>query len=481
MSCLDIPMANLRTDAPLSSRIVRAFLDFLNSVEAAPGVDVEGLEVAKDCLTEVFGLGQLSTDEWPEPGLLVNMFNAQGAKEQSEPTGGHGVEVPTVSAQNSVDPSNVSNFQDNDGTRESCDPGVSRDELFGQFFAALEKIHFFRRTPNGDDENALLDRATSLFHDAVKEMESSGCKMFDPTSLAESLKTLGNKAMQSKLYSDAIERYTCAVALNENNAVFYCNRAAAYTQIHKYNEAIRDCRKAIEIDPNYSKAYSRLGLAYYAQGNYNDAISKGFLKALELDPSNDAVKENIKVAEQKLREVLERGQHNQNQSSSGPSNWPPRNHFTGGAANQAAPPPFGSVSFEAGTLPANVASMFMNMATNAYRGQNSENGEAEHDHGSGTPPTFTSMPFDPNALPADFVSMFTSMAANASHGQNIPERPREGSNVGGYDDPGISIGGNISVNIGEQMPEELIGSLRSMMGMFPGGVHQGNQQGNNNR
>lgn len=55
-------------------------------------------------------------------------------------------------------------------------------------------------------------------------------------------------------------------------------RAAAYTQMHKYTEAIRDCLKSIEIDPNYSKAYSRLGLAYYAQGNYSDAIEKGFKK-----------------------------------------------------------------------------------------------------------------------------------------------------------------------------------------------------------
>lgn len=55
-------------------------------------------------------------------------------------------------------------------------------------------------------------------------------------------------------------------------------RAAAYTQIHHYAEAVRDCLKSIDIDPNYSKAYSRLGLAYYAQGNYNDAIEKGFKK-----------------------------------------------------------------------------------------------------------------------------------------------------------------------------------------------------------
>lgn len=48
--------------------------------------------------------------------------------------------------------------------------------------------------------------------------------------------------------------------------------------MHKYDEAIKDCLKAIEIDPNYGKAYSRLGLAYYAQGKYSDAINKGFRK-----------------------------------------------------------------------------------------------------------------------------------------------------------------------------------------------------------
>jgi small glutamine-rich tetratricopeptide repeat-containing protein alpha len=55
-------------------------------------------------------------------------------------------------------------------------------------------------------------------------------------------------------------------------------RAAAYTQINRYTEAIQDSLRSIEIDPNYSKAYSRLGLAYYAQGNYRDAIDKGFKK-----------------------------------------------------------------------------------------------------------------------------------------------------------------------------------------------------------
>jgi hypothetical protein len=45
--------------------------------------------------------------------------------------------------------------------------GVSKDELFGQFFAALEKIHFFRTMPDGNDDSVQLEKATHLFHDAL--------------------------------------------------------------------------------------------------------------------------------------------------------------------------------------------------------------------------------------------------------------------------------------------------------------------------
>ena len=37
------------------------------------------------------------------------------------------------------------------------------------------------------------------------------------------------------------------------------NRAAAQTGKEAYDRALTDCRKALEIDPDYSKAYSRMG------------------------------------------------------------------------------------------------------------------------------------------------------------------------------------------------------------------------------
>ena len=44
---------------------------------------------------------------------------------------------------------------------------ASKDELFGQFFAALDKIRYFRMMPDGSDDVVGVEKATRLFHDAL--------------------------------------------------------------------------------------------------------------------------------------------------------------------------------------------------------------------------------------------------------------------------------------------------------------------------
>ncbi|XP_028089152.1 small glutamine-rich tetratricopeptide repeat-containing protein beta isoform X5 [Camellia sinensis] len=362
-------MASLKTDSPLCRRIVRSFLDFLNSVEPAPGVDLEGLEVAKECLAEVFKIDPSSVDSREKSDLLINLFNSWEANEKQEHKSDLTHEASLADA-----------------------PSTSSAEIASD--------------ANHSEASQTL------------EMKKSGCQIFDVRNLAETFKSQGNRAMQSKLYCDAIELYTFAIALSADNAVYYCNRAAAYTQVHQYAEAVRDCLKSIEMKPSYSKAYSRLGFAYYAQGNYRDAIDEGFLKALELDPNNDSVKENIRVAEQKLEEEQRRSEHHQNSSSG--SHQESNQQSAGEPRSHAMPPPF------------------------------------------------TSMPFNANGLPADIASMFRNMAGNAFQGQHPQHRQEADGNTDTVDEPEIRVSGNVNVNFGEQMPEELTGALRSVMEMFQG-------------
>ncbi|KAK1407561.1 hypothetical protein QVD17_39180 [Tagetes erecta] len=314
-------MANLKAESPLCRRIVSSFIDFLNSVEPGSASDAESLEVAKDCLSEAFKIdpSAASTSGVPKSDSLVEIFTSQTGKNHE------------IKSDKIHENSRASSTNDT--------PGVCEDELFGQFFGALEKVHYFRTTSNGDEEQA-LDRATHLFHNALMEMKKSGRGEIDLKNLADTFKLQGNKAMQSKIYSDAIELYSVAIALCDDNAVYYCNRAAAYTQNNQHTKAIHDCHKAIEIDPNYSKAYSRLGFSYYAQGKYREAIDKGFRKALELDPDNETVRGNIQAAEQKLREAHQRAERGHSSSSWSYSNGGSRSHgpipsFPGFMANMA--------------------------------------------------------------------------------------------------------------------------------------------------
>ncbi|GJY43384.1 small glutamine-rich tetratricopeptide repeat-containing protein [Tanacetum coccineum] len=305
--------------------------------EPTSGSDAESLEVAKDCLSEVFKVDSSSTSGVASSDSLVQIFSSQtGQNNEIKLDQASNADTSFASSPNTA-PADTktpgpSQYQDDINKQDTRPIGLSEDELFGQFFGALEKVHYFRTTANGDEEQA-LERATNLFHSALTDMKQSGCKEIDLINLADTFKLQGNKAMQSKLYPDAIELYTVAIALRDDNAVYYCNRAAAYTQTSQHAEAIIDCQKSISIDPNYSKAYSRLGYAYFAQGNYVDAIGRGFARALQLDPNNESVRENIRAAEQKLRQQ----RHERGQSSSwGFSNGPSRS--TGRVLPFAGPP-----------------------------------------------------------------------------------------------------------------------------------------------
>nr|XP_004654980.1 small glutamine-rich tetratricopeptide repeat-containing protein alpha [Jaculus jaculus]XP_044991123.1 small glutamine-rich tetratricopeptide repeat-containing protein alpha [Jaculus jaculus] len=119
---------------------------------------------------------------------------------------------------------------------------------------------------------------------------------------AERLKTEGNEQMKLENFEAAVHLYGKAIELNPANAVYFCNRAAAYSKLGNYVGAVQDCERAIGIDPGYSKAYGRMGLALSSLNKHAEAVAY-YKKALELDPDNDTYKSNLKITELKLREA----------------------------------------------------------------------------------------------------------------------------------------------------------------------------------
>lgn len=139
---------------------------------------------------------------------------------------------------------------------------------------------------------------------SIEEIFQSACLSLEGESQAEKLrkaemmKNLGNNLMKTNQFADAVKFYSDAIDLDNQNAIYYGNRAAAYSKLNDFPNAIKDCEKAIEIDPKYAKAFGRMGLAYASLEQHEDAI-KAFKKAVELDPTNESYQSNLKIAQEK--------------------------------------------------------------------------------------------------------------------------------------------------------------------------------------
>ena len=59
--------------------------------------------------------------------------------------------------------------------------------------------------------------------------------------------------MSACKYQDAIDEYTKAVELDPSNAVLYSNRSAAHLKMESYGYALQDASTAIELDKAYVK------------------------------------------------------------------------------------------------------------------------------------------------------------------------------------------------------------------------------------
>jgi len=78
--------------------------------------------------------------------------------------------------------------------------------------------------------------------------------------------------MAKKDYPSAIEYYTQALRIVPDNPIYLSNRAAAYSSTAQYEKAILDAQVAVDTDPTYAKAWSRLGHARFAKGDARGAM-----------------------------------------------------------------------------------------------------------------------------------------------------------------------------------------------------------------
>lgn len=196
-------------------------------------------------------------------------------------------------------------------TVTSAQPSADFETKFAKYLSVLKDRNYFADAVEGTPEYQLLvDKARAKLLERTEGVAptASGAASSAPSvpvsdetrQKAEDLKKQGNDKLTAKAFTEAIALYTEAIALVPDNAVYYANRAAAHSQVGNHQAAVDDSKSAIAIDGKYVKAYSRLGLAYFALGKYQEAITEGYEKGLALEPNNQHMKDSLQAAKLKL-------------------------------------------------------------------------------------------------------------------------------------------------------------------------------------
>ncbi|XP_071685914.1 hsp70-Hsp90 organizing protein 3-like [Rutidosis leptorrhynchoides] len=131
---------------------------------------------------------------------------------------------------------------------------------------------------------------------AKKELEQQ--EYYDP-ELAEKEREKGNEYFKEQKYPDAIRHYTEALRRNPKDPKAYSNRAACYTKLGAMPEGLKDAEKCIEIDPKFSKGYTRKGAIQFFMKEFDKALET-YQEGLKHDPQNPELLEGVRSCVQQI-------------------------------------------------------------------------------------------------------------------------------------------------------------------------------------
>lgn len=138
-----------------------------------------------------------------------------------------------------------------------------------------------------------FDKATQrLLKTLELEKKKADAAAYHDDEKAEEAKQRGNDFFRAQKWGDAVVAYEEAVKRNPKNAPIRNNLAAALCKIMDFSGAQRQIEVALELDPQYVKAWARKGDIEMYMKEFHKAM-ESYKAGLELDPDNAPCKEGL--------------------------------------------------------------------------------------------------------------------------------------------------------------------------------------------
>lgn len=183
--------------------------------------------------------------------------------------------------------------EDSDGFETASEGDVDADNAPGDGGVGTSQQ---QKPREGND--AAVEQSTSQKDDSQIDAADDESNQI-ALAQANEAKLEGNKLFADSQYEEALLKYELALkvapdipASVEVRSICHGNRAICLLKMGKYEDTIKECSKALELNPTYMKALVRRGEAHEKLENYEEALADN-KKILEADPSNNQAKKAI--------------------------------------------------------------------------------------------------------------------------------------------------------------------------------------------
>ncbi|MFH1052292.1 MAG: tetratricopeptide repeat protein [bacterium] len=143
-------------------------------------------------------------------------------------------------------------------------------------------LYYFDKSINIDSNDYVVFHNRSNVYILLGEFEKALIDINKAISIesgldgvwSASLKQKGDILYRQEKYNEAILEYTKSIELDSNSKFAFCNKGLSYVAIKDYISALFDFTKAIQIDSAFINAYANRGrLYYYFFDEYEKAIN----------------------------------------------------------------------------------------------------------------------------------------------------------------------------------------------------------------